>query len=87
MYIVDSETFQKNIKDVAEFLFQILTDKSINKISPKVCIACNKQGKFCASTKYDVSVLSVKVQGVSISKSQMSQLKSTFFSICSFSCY
>ncbi|XP_076807039.1 signal recognition particle receptor subunit beta-like [Clavelina lepadiformis] len=51
VYIVDSETFQKNIKDVAEFLFQILTDKSINKMSPKVCIACNKQDKLMAKSK------------------------------------
>uniref|UniRef100_H2ZK96 Signal recognition particle receptor subunit beta n=1 Tax=Ciona savignyi TaxID=51511 RepID=H2ZK96_CIOSA len=51
VFVIDSGTFQKSVKDVAEFLFHILTDKQLNKIAPSVCIACNKQDLLNSKTK------------------------------------
>nr|CAB3266578.1 signal recognition particle receptor subunit beta [Phallusia mammillata] len=51
LFVIDSEAFQKTIKDVAEFLFQILTDKTVHKSAPTLCIACNKQDLLMAKSK------------------------------------
>ncbi|XP_068136529.1 signal recognition particle receptor subunit beta [Hyperolius riggenbachi] len=41
--VVDSSAFQREVKDVAEFLYQILTDATLLKNFPPILIACNKQ--------------------------------------------
>ncbi|XP_048361133.1 signal recognition particle receptor subunit beta [Sphaerodactylus townsendi] len=43
VFIVDSVAFQREMKDVAEFLYQILTDSVVLKNAPPLLIACNKQ--------------------------------------------
>lgn len=43
VFLVDSATFQKQIKDVAEFLYQVLTDSTIEARRPPLLIACHKQ--------------------------------------------
>ncbi|GCB64890.1 hypothetical protein scyTo_0007602 [Scyliorhinus torazame] len=43
VFVVDSVSFQKEVKDVAEFLYMLLTDAVIAKNAPPLLIACNKQ--------------------------------------------
>ncbi|XP_059805140.1 signal recognition particle receptor subunit beta [Hypanus sabinus] len=43
VFVVDSVSFQKELKDVAEFLYMLLTDAVIVKNAPPLLIACNKQ--------------------------------------------
>ncbi|GCC23608.1 signal recognition particle receptor subunit beta [Chiloscyllium punctatum] len=43
IFVVDSVLFQKEVKDVAEFLYTLLTDAVIVKNAPPLLIACNKQ--------------------------------------------
>lgn len=42
-YVIDSITIQKEIRDVAEFLYNILTDPVILRNSTHVAVICNKQ--------------------------------------------
>lgn len=44
VFVVDSAAFQREVKDVAEFLYQVLIDSMALKNSPSLLIACNKQG-------------------------------------------
>ncbi|XP_050758571.1 ovotransferrin-like [Gymnogyps californianus] len=43
VFVVDSVAFQREVKDVAEFLYQILVDSTVLKNAPALLIACNKQ--------------------------------------------
>ncbi|XP_065127256.1 signal recognition particle receptor subunit beta [Paramisgurnus dabryanus] len=43
VFVVDSSVFQKDVKDVAEFLYSTLTDNMVAKNAPAVLVACNKQ--------------------------------------------
>lgn len=45
MFVVDSAIFQKEVRDVAEFLYDLLTDIVISRNAPAIIVACNKQGK------------------------------------------
>lgn len=44
MFVVDSVAFQREVKDVAEFLYQVLVDSTVLRNAPALLIACNKQG-------------------------------------------
>ncbi|XP_057336716.1 signal recognition particle receptor subunit beta [Microplitis mediator] len=46
IYVIDSVSIQKDIRDVTEFLYNILTDSKIQKIP--VLILCNKQDQTMA---------------------------------------
>ncbi|NXK35109.1 SRPRB protein, partial [Piprites chloris] len=43
VFVVDSVAFQREVKDVAEFLYQVLVDCTVLKNVPALLIACNKQ--------------------------------------------
>ncbi|XP_042316511.1 signal recognition particle receptor subunit beta [Sceloporus undulatus] len=43
VFVVDSIAFQREMKDVAEFLYQLLIDNTLMKNAPPLLIACNKQ--------------------------------------------
>ncbi|XP_066508705.1 signal recognition particle receptor subunit beta-like [Hoplias malabaricus] len=43
VFVVDSAVFQKEVKDVAEYLYSLLTDSVVAKNAPTLLIACNKQ--------------------------------------------
>ncbi|XP_071607755.1 signal recognition particle receptor subunit beta [Heliangelus exortis] len=43
VFVVDSVAFQREVKDVAEFLYQVLVDGTVLKNSPPLLVACNKQ--------------------------------------------
>lgn len=44
VFVVDSGIFQKEVRDVAEFLYMLLTDTVISRNAPALLVACNKQG-------------------------------------------
>ncbi|XP_076679369.1 signal recognition particle receptor beta [Andrena cerasifolii] len=46
VYVIDSVTFQKDIRDVAEFLYTLLSDRAIQR--KPVLILCNKQDQTMA---------------------------------------
>ncbi|XP_078480462.1 signal recognition particle receptor subunit beta, partial [Lampetra planeri] len=43
VFVVDSAIFQKEVRDVAEFLYVLLTDTVISRNAPVLLVACNKQ--------------------------------------------
>ncbi|XP_034024212.1 signal recognition particle receptor subunit beta isoform X1 [Thalassophryne amazonica] len=43
VFVVDSAIFQKEVRDVAEFLYVLLTDTVICRNAPMLVVACNKQ--------------------------------------------
>uniref|UniRef100_A0A8C6WKN3 Signal recognition particle receptor subunit beta n=1 Tax=Neogobius melanostomus TaxID=47308 RepID=A0A8C6WKN3_9GOBI len=43
VFVVDSAIFQKEVRDVAEFLYVLLTDNVIFRNAPIILVACNKQ--------------------------------------------
>ncbi|RXN01292.1 hypothetical protein EOD39_7239 [Acipenser ruthenus] len=43
VFVVDSAVFQKELRDVAEFLYSLLTDAEIVKNAPALMVTCNKQ--------------------------------------------
>jgi len=43
IFVVDSLTLQKELKDVGDFLYMLLTDRVISSNLPPILIACNKQ--------------------------------------------
>ena len=50
VFVVDSAAFQREVKDVAEFLYQVLLDSIGLKNTPSFLIACNKQGTIMFSS-------------------------------------
>nr|CDS27007.1 signal recognition particle receptor subunit [Hymenolepis microstoma] len=42
IYVIDSTTFQKNFKDVAEYLYDLMTDETLARSRTPFLIACNK---------------------------------------------
>ncbi|KMR04984.1 signal recognition particle receptor subunit beta [Lasius niger] len=47
VYVIDSVTIQKEIRDVAEYLYNVLSDSNIQKNVP-ILILCNKQDQTMA---------------------------------------
>lgn len=45
VFVVDSAIFQKEVRDVAEFLYTLLSDTVISRNAPALLVACNKQGE------------------------------------------
>ncbi|MBN3278542.1 SRPRB protein, partial [Polyodon spathula] len=43
VFVVDSAVFQKEVRDVAEFLYSLLTDAEIVKNASALVVTCNKQ--------------------------------------------
>ena len=43
VFVVDSGTLQKDIKEVAEYLYTLLSDKTVSSNAPPVLVLCNKQ--------------------------------------------
>jgi len=48
IFVIDSLTFQKEIRDVAQFIYSLLTDKVISNNATPILIACNKQDQALA---------------------------------------
>jgi len=43
IFVIDSSTFSKEAKDVAEYVYDVLVDPSLSRKDLRVLIACNKQ--------------------------------------------
>ncbi|XP_029374225.1 signal recognition particle receptor subunit beta [Echeneis naucrates] len=43
VFVVDSAIFQKEVRDVAEFMYVLLTDTILSRNAPALLVACNKQ--------------------------------------------
>ncbi|XP_026327500.1 signal recognition particle receptor subunit beta [Hyposmocoma kahamanoa] len=75
VYVVDSVTIQKEIRDVAEYLYTILADPTVQSYSPSVLILCNKQDQPLAKGSQVIkSLLEKEINLVRVTKS--SQLQS-----------
>jgi len=57
VFVVDSNTVTKQIRDVAEYLHFLLTNKNIYSNSPSLLVLCNKQDSGLAKTSGAVQTL------------------------------
>lgn len=73
VFFVDSETLQKEVRDVADYLYTILADNTVNSIP--VIIACNKQDLALAKGQFVVKNLLEKEIGL-VRQTRTSQLQS-----------
>ncbi|KAA0189714.1 Signal recognition particle receptor subunit beta, partial [Fasciolopsis buskii] len=48
VFVLDSGKIQMELKDVAEFLYNVLTDPRISRSGNRILIACNKQDSSAA---------------------------------------
>lgn len=75
VYVVDSVTIQKEIRDVAEYLYTILLDTVVQSYNPPLLILCNKQDQPMAKGSQVIkSLLEKEINLVRVTKS--SQLQS-----------
>ncbi|XP_050666204.1 signal recognition particle receptor subunit beta [Leptidea sinapis] len=75
VYVIDSVTIQKEIRDVAEYLYTILVDPVIQSNCPALLVLCNKQDQPTAKGSLVIkSLLEKELNLVRITKS--SQLES-----------
>ncbi|XP_013186843.1 signal recognition particle receptor subunit beta [Amyelois transitella] len=75
VYVIDSVTIQKEIRDVAEYLYTILVDPVVQSNCPPVLILCNKQDQPLAKGSQVIkSLLEKELNLVRVTKS--SQLQS-----------
>merc|ERR1712227_1061 len=70
IFVVDSSNLQKEVKDVADFLYNVLTDSKISGNLPPVLVACNKQDELRAKgSKVIQSSLEQEFNKVRVTKS------------------
>ncbi|XP_058807652.1 signal recognition particle receptor subunit beta [Phymastichus coffea] len=75
VYIIDSANIQKDIRDVAEFLYNLLSDSGMNKNIP-VLILCNKQDQTLAKSSTVIKILLEKEMNL-LRMTKTSQLEAT----------
>lgn len=55
VFVIDSASFPRQVRDIAEFLYDIIANKAWIKMKPAILIACNKQdlpiSKSCSVIK------------------------------------
>lgn len=86
VYVIDSVTIQKEIRDVAEYLYTILLEPAVQSYSPPVLILCNKQDQPLAKGSQVIkSLLEKEMNLVRVTKS--SQLQSVDPSVSNSSTY
>lgn len=76
VYIIDSITFQKDIRDVAEFLYTLLSDPVVASNRLSFLILCNKQDQTMAKGCTVIKSLLEKEMNV-LRTTKSSQLEST----------
>jgi len=57
IFVIDSISIQKDIADVADFLYDILTDSTVSKVKPPILLLCNKQDQIMAKSASVVQAL------------------------------
>lgn len=76
IYVIDSNTLQKEIRDVAEYLYNLLTDKVILNNCTRILILCNKQDvPMAKNSKVIRSLLERELN--TLRETKASQLSST----------
>ncbi|XP_018346493.1 PREDICTED: signal recognition particle receptor subunit beta [Trachymyrmex septentrionalis] len=75
VYIIDAVTIQKEIRDVAEYLYNLLSDPDMQKNVP-VLIMCNKQDQTMAKGCYVIKALLEKEMNL-LRMTKTSQLEAT----------
>ncbi|XP_018564483.1 signal recognition particle receptor subunit beta [Anoplophora glabripennis] len=71
VFVIDSVTLQQDIRDVAEFLYNILVDSLIASSSTDVLILCNKQDQtFAKGTTAVKSILEKELNTLRVTKSK-----------------
>ncbi|PBC31643.1 signal recognition particle receptor subunit beta [Apis cerana] len=74
VYVIDSVTFQKDIRDVAEYLYNLLSDSVIQK--KPILILCNKQDQTMAKGSVVIKTLLEKEMNL-LRMTKTSQLEAT----------
>ncbi|XP_066248240.1 signal recognition particle receptor subunit beta [Euwallacea similis] len=74
VYVVDSVTLAKNIRDAANILYNILTDPVIMKNKPGLLILCNKQDQTLAKGSNIIKSMLEKEMNT-LRNTQLSQVK------------
>ncbi|XP_052286933.1 LOW QUALITY PROTEIN: signal recognition particle receptor subunit beta-like [Dreissena polymorpha] len=70
IFVIDSSTVQKEIKDFAEYLYTVLSDSRISSMCPPVLVACNKQDlTFTKGAKVIQGLLEKEINTLRITKS------------------
>ncbi|XP_053675169.1 signal recognition particle receptor subunit beta [Anopheles nili] len=73
VYVIDSVSVQKDIRDVADFLYTILADKATTKIP--VVVLCNKQDETLAKSESAIKSMLEKEINI-VRQTRKSQLQS-----------
>ncbi|KAJ3642394.1 hypothetical protein Zmor_025186 [Zophobas morio] len=75
IFVIDSATIQQDVRDAAEFLYNILVDPTVTRNSPNILVLCNKQDQTLSKGSNAVrSILEKELNTLRITKS--SQLDS-----------
>ncbi|EFA10591.1 signal recognition particle receptor subunit beta [Tribolium castaneum] len=70
VFVVDSSTIQQDVRDTAEFLYNILVDSTVVRNSPNLLILCNKQDQTLAKGSNAVkSILEKELNTLRVTKS------------------
>jgi len=75
VYVVDSATLQKDVRDDAEYLYNLLSDPVVIKNQPALLILCNKQDQPLAKSCVIIKSLLEKEINL-VRKTKSSQLQS-----------
>ena len=77
VFVIDSSTFNKKLRDVAELLYDVLYQlKAHNQLSIPILVVCNKQDNSLAKTEKTISTALEKEFGL-INVSRGAALSST----------
>ncbi|XP_064599164.1 signal recognition particle receptor subunit beta-like [Liolophura sinensis] len=70
VFVIDGAAFQKEIKEVADYLYLILSDGVLSGNSPPILIACNKQDQtLCKGAKVIKSQLEKEINTQRVTRS------------------
>ncbi|XP_042885346.1 signal recognition particle receptor subunit beta-like [Penaeus japonicus] len=75
-FLVDSATIQKDVRDVAEFLYTVMCDETIQNGRPRILIVCNKQDLPLARSAQLICKMMEKEMNL-LRETRSSQLQST----------
>jgi signal recognition particle receptor subunit beta len=71
VFVIDSLTIQQDVRDTAEFLYNILADPNVSKHAPNILILCNKQDQTLSKGSNAVkSILEKELNTLQITKSR-----------------
>uniref|UniRef100_L7LZV8 ADP-ribosylation factor-related protein 1 n=1 Tax=Rhipicephalus pulchellus TaxID=72859 RepID=L7LZV8_RHIPC len=76
LFVVDSVNFPREVRDVAEFLYNLLCDPVISQHCPPIMIVCNKQDEAMAKSSKVIQSQLEKEMNV-LRTTQISALEST----------